>query len=275
MTTSRDLLIEIGTEELPPKALQRMRDALRDSLDTLLTENHLQHGDCQAFAAPRRLAVLIKAVPEAQADRDIAKRGPALQAAFDADGKPTKPAEGFARSCGVAVADLEKLETDKGTWLVFNSSVAGKATTALLPALLEKALKALPMPKRMRWGNSDIEFVRPVHWVVLLFGSEPIKTQVLGMDSGRYTRGHRFHHPENIAITAPDAYAETLRETGNVIADLKERRASIKLQVTAAGEALGGHAHIDPALLDEVTALVEWPVAIAGSFAGRFLEIPA
>jgi len=275
MTATRDLLVEIGTEELPPKALQRMRDALRTSVDTLLTENHLLHGDSHAYATPRRLAVLVKDVPVAQPDRDITKRGPALQAAFDADGNPTKPAEGFARSCGVAVADLEQLETDKGSWLVFNSTTTGKAATEIIPVLLAKALKALPMPKRMRWGNSDIEFVRPVHWVVLLFGSEPIKTQVLGMDSGRYTRGHRFHHPENIAITAPDAYAETLRETGNVIADLKERRASIKLQVTAAGEALGGHAHIDPALLDEVTALVEWPVAIAGSFAGRFLEIPA
>ena len=275
MTTSRDLLIEIGTEELPPKALQRMRDALRDSLDTLLTENHLQHGDCQAFAAPRRLAVLIKSVPEAQADRDIAKRGPALQAAFDADGNPTRPAEGFARSCGVAVADLEKLETDKGTWLVFNSSVAGKATTALLPALLEKALKALPMPKRMRWGSSDIEFVRPLHWIVLLFGSAAVKANILGIDSDCFSRGHRFHHPENIAITSPDAYAETLRKTGMVLADMDQRRASIQTQVSEAGSALGGHAHIDPALLDEVTALVEWPVAITGGFDERFLAVPA
>lgn len=274
MTTTRDLLIEIGTEELPPKALRRMRDALRDSLDALLTENHLQHGDCQAFAAPRRLAVLIKAVPEAQADRKIAKRGPALQAAFDADGNPTKPAEGFAHSCGVAVADLEKLETDKGTWLVFNSSVAGKATTALLPELLEQALRTLPMPKRMRWGSSDIEFVRPLHWIVLLFGSAAIKANILGIDSDCYSRGHRFHHPGNIAITSPDAYAEILRETGMVLADMDQRRASIQTQVSEAGSALGGHAHIDPALLDEVTALVEWPVAITGGFDERFLAVP-
>lgn len=275
MTTTRDLLIEIGTEELPPKALRRMRDALRDSLDALLTENHLQHGDCQAFAAPRRLAVLIKAVPEAQADRKIAKRGPALQAAFDADGNPTKPAEGFAHSCGVAVADLEMLETDKGTWLVFNSSVAGKATTALLPELLEQALRTLPMPKRMRWGSSDIEFVRPLHWIVLLFGSAAIKANILGIDSDCYSRGHRFHHPGNIAITSPDAYAEILRETGMVLADMDQRRASIQTQVSEAGSALGGHAHIDPALLDEVTALVEWPVAITGGFDERFLAVPA
>ena len=275
MTATRDLLVEIGTEELPPKALRRMRDALRTSLNTLLTENHLLHGDSHAYAAPRRLAVLIKDVPEAQPDREITKRGPALQAAFDADGNPTKPAEGFARSCGVAVADLSLLETDKGSWLVFNSTATGKTATEIIPELLAKALKTLPMPKRMRWGSSEIEFVRPVHWIVLLFGSETVKTTLLGIDSDRYTRGHRFHHPANIAITAPDAYAETLRETGSVIADLEERCASIKLQVTAAGEALGGHAHIEPALLDEVTALVEWPVAITGSFDERFLNVPA
>ncbi|HDN69102.1 MAG TPA: glycine--tRNA ligase subunit beta, partial [Gammaproteobacteria bacterium] len=194
MTATRDLLIEIGTEELPPKALGRMRDALQASLDSMLDDNGLAHGDSRAYATPRRLAVVIRDVPVAQADRDITKRGPAVKAAFDADGKPTKPAEGFARSCGVAVSELEEKETHKGSWLVFNSTVTGKATTDLIPALLEKALKALPMPKRMRWGNSDIEFVRPLHWVVLLFGEEPIAANVLGVDSDRYSRGHRFHH---------------------------------------------------------------------------------
>lgn len=275
MRAPRDLLVEIGTEELPPKALRHMRDALRTSLDTLLTENHLIHGDSHAYATPRRLAVLVKDVPVAQSDREITKRGPALQAAFDTDGNPTKPAEGFARSCGVAVTDLEQLETDKGSWLVFNSTATGKAATEIIPRLLAKALKTLPMPKRMRWGNSDIEFVRPVHWVVLLFGSETVKTEVLGIDSNRYTRGHRFHHNENIAINVPAAYAETLQQTGRVIVDMDQRRESIHTQVTAAGVALGGHAHIDLALLDEVTALVEWPVAITGSFDKRFLEVPA
>ncbi len=273
-TATRDLLIEIGTEELPPKALRRMRDALRDSLDTLLTENHLQHGASQAYAAPRRLAVLIKDVPEAQPDREVTRRGPALQAAFDDNGQPTKPAEGFARSCGVAVTELQQLETDKGTWLVFNSTAAGKPATEIIPGLLEKALKTLPMPKRMRWGSSDIEFVRPVHWVVLLFGTDPVKTQILGINSDRYSRGHRFHHPENIAITTPESYAETLQQTGRVIADMEQRRTLIQAQVSEAGSTLGGHAHIDPALLDEVTALVEWPVAITGGFDKRFLEVP-
>jgi len=275
MTASRDLLIEIGTEELPPKALQRMRDALQASLDTLLTENHLQHGSSQAYAAPRRLAVLIRDVPEAQPDREVSKRGPALQAAFDDAGNPTKPAQGFARSCGVEVSELQQLQTDKGTWLAFTSSVAGQPATEIIPALLEKALKALPMPKRMRWGSSDIEFVRPVHWVVLLFGSEPVKTRILGIDSDRYSRGHRFHHPQNIAISSPGEYAESLQNTGMVIADMAQRRALIEAQAHAAGTALGGQAHIDPALLDEVTALVEWPVAISGGFDERFLEVPA
>jgi glycyl-tRNA synthetase beta chain len=275
MTTTRDLLVEIGTEELPPKALRRMRDALQASLDTLLTENHLVHGDSHAYAAPRRLAVLVKDVPATQPDRETTRRGPALQAAFDADGNPTRPAEGFARSCGVAVADLEQLETDKGSWLVFNATATGRATTEILPGLLEKALKALPMPKRMRWGDSEIEFVRPLHWIVLLLGDAPVKTTILGIDSDRYTRGHRFHHPENIAISAPGAYADTLQQAGMVIADMDQRRESIHTQVSEAGAALGGHARIDPALLDEVTALVEWPVAISGGFDERFLEVPA
>jgi len=275
MTATRDLLVEIGTEELPPKALRRMRDALRSSLDTLLTENHLAHGDSHAYAAPRRLAVLIRDVPVGQPDRDITKRGPALQAAFDADGNPTKPAEGFARSCGVTVADLERLETDKGAWLAFNATETGKPATEIIPGLLEKTLRTLPMPKRMRWGDSETEFVRPVHWVLLLFGSEPVRTRLLGIDSDRFTRGHRFHHNENIAVTAPGAYAETLQQSGKVMADMEQRRASIETQDREAGSALGGHAHIDPALLDEVTALVEWPVAISGSFDERFLEVPA
>ena len=275
MSTTRDLLVEIGTEELPPGALSRMRDALQTSLDSLLDENHLAHGASHAYAAPRRLAVIIRDVLVAQPDRDVAKRGPALKAAFDADGKPTKPAEGFARSCGVAVAELEQLETDKGTWLVYNSTETGQAATEIIPALVEKALKALPMPKRMRWGDSDIEFVRPVHWLLLLFGDAPIQAEILGVSSDRYTRGHRFHHNEAIAITEPAAYVETLLETGMVEVDMDQRRESIRTQVTEAGEALGGQAHIDAALLDEVTALVEWPVAISGSFDPRFLEMPA
>ena len=275
MTATRDLLVEIGTEELPPKALRRMRDALHSSLDTLLEENGLAHGISHAYATPRRLAVVITDVAVAQADRDITKRGPAVKAAFDADGNPTKPAEGFARSCGVAVSDLEEMQTPKGSWLVYKSTATGKVATDIIPVLLEKALKVLPMPKRMRWGNSEIEFVRPLHWVVLLFGDEPIAANILGIDSGRYSRGHRFHHNEAIAITTPGVYVKTLQQEGMVEVDMDQRRESIRTQVTEAGAALGGQALIDAALLDEVTALVEWPVAITGSYDPRFLEVPA
>ena len=275
MTECRDLLVEIGTEELPPKALRRMRDALQSSLHTLLDENRLAHGDSHAYATPRRLAVIIRDVPVAQPDRDVTKRGPALKAAFDADGKPTKPAEGFARSCGVTVGELEELQTDKGSWLVYHSTETGQSSSEVIPALIEKALKTLPMPKRMRWGNSDIEFVRPLHWVVLLFGDEAISANVLGVSSDRYSRGHRFHHNEAIAITAADTYVQTLERDGMVAVDMEQRRESIRTQVTEAGAALGGQALIDAALLDEVTALVEWPVAISGSYDPHFLEVPA
>ncbi len=275
MTPSRDLLIEIGTEELPPKALRRMRDALRTSLDTLLDENRLAHGSSHAYATPRRLALLIRDVPVAQPDREVTKRGPALKAAFDADGNPTKPAEGFARSCGVTVSELEELQTDKGSWLVYHSTESGQASSEVLPGLVEKALKTLPMPKRMRWGNSEIEFVRPLHWMVLLFGNEAISANVLGIDSGRYSRGHRFHRNEAIAIATADAYVQTLQQDGMVEVDMERRRDSIRTQVMEAGAALGGQALIDAALLDEVTALVEWPVAISGSYDPHFLEVPA
>ena len=275
MTPSRDLLVEIGTEELPPKALRRMRDALQTSLDTLLDENRLTHGSSHAYATPRRLALLIRDVPVAQPDREVTKRGPALKAAFDTDGKPTKPAEGFARSCGVTVSDLEELQTDKGSWLVYHSTETGQASNEVIPGLVEKALKTLPMPKRMRWGNSDIEFVRPLHWMVLLFGDEAISANVLGISSDRYSRGHRFHRNEPIAIAEAGAYVQTLEQEGMVEADMERRRDSIRTQVMEAAAALGGQALIDAALLDEVTALVEWPVAISGSYDPHFLEVPA
>jgi len=275
MTTCRDLLVEIGTEELPPKALWRMRDALQSALLTLLDENRLAHGDSHAFATPRRLAVLISDVPVAQPDREVTKRGPALKAAFDADGNATKPAEGFARSCGVTVSELEELHTDKGSWLVHHTTETGQPSRDVIPALLVKALKSLPMPKRMRWGNSDIEFVRPLHWMVLLFGDEAITANVFGIDSDRYSRGHRFHHNEAVTLSEAGEYLKTLEQDGMVDADMDRRRASIRTQAMEAAAALGGRALIDAALLDEVTALVEWPVAISGSFDPHFLEVPA
>jgi glycyl-tRNA synthetase beta chain len=275
MSTTRDLLFEIGTEELPPRSLRRLRDSLHTSLTTLLQDNHLGHGASHAFATPRRLAVLIKGLDAAQPDREIVRRGPAISAAFDAAGNPTKPAQGFAGSCGVSVAELERMETDKGAWLVWRSTESGKPAAEIIPELIEKALKALPVPKRMRWGDSSVEFVRPVHWAVLLLGDEPVAAEILGMRCDRYTRGHRFHHNDKIAIAIPADYCDILATTGKVMADMDQRRESIRTQVTEAGAALGGSARIDAGLLDEVTALVEWPVAITGSFDSRFLEVPA
>ena len=275
MTATQDLLVEIGTEELPPKALLRLRDAFHDAVCKLLTENHLAHGASHAYASPRRLALLVRDVPLTQPDREVIKRGPALKAAFDEDGNPTKPAEGFARSCGVSVNDLEQLKTDKGLCLGLRLTETGQAAAAVIPGLIEQALKGLPVPKRMRWGSSMTEFVRPLHWIVLLHGNQPIKATILGIESDRYSRGHRFHHNERIAIAEPGAYVETLETTGHVVVDMDRRRDSIRTQVIEAAEAIGGKARIDAALLDEVTALVEWPVAITGGFDRRFLDVPA
>ncbi|HYQ71228.1 MAG TPA: glycine--tRNA ligase subunit beta, partial [Gammaproteobacteria bacterium] len=275
MTGTADMLFEIGTEELPPKSLRRLRDSLHTSLTSLLQENHLGHADSQAYATPRRLAVLVRDLDLAQPDREVVRRGPAITAAFDAGGKPTKPAVGFARSCGVDVADLVRLETGKGTWLAWRSMQVGRGAADILPELVEKALKALPVSKRMRWGSSSVEFVRPIHWAVLLLGTEPVTAEILGVRCDRYTRGHRFHHNEMIAIDNAADYCEVLASTGQVMADMDQRLESIRTQVIEAGAALGGLTSIDADLLDEVTALVEWPVAITGSFDSRFLQVPA
>ncbi len=235
----------------------------------------LSSGALYRFATPRRLAVLIEQLPVRQADRPLERRGPALSAAFGPDGKPSKAAEGFARSCGVAVADLQRQETDKGAWLIHLSVEPGAATADLIPGIVANALAGLPIPKRMRWGDRDDEFVRPVHWAVLLFGDEVIPATILGVVAGRETRGHRFHHPQPIRLTAPADYARQLANEGQVIADFAERRDAIRVQAEALAAGLRGVAVIKPELLDEVTALVEWPVALAGNFERRFLEVPA
>lgn len=275
MSEVRDLLIEIGTEELPPKALADLALAFETGISEGLAKAGLTHEGIKRFATPRRLAVLIKRLPIQQADRQLERRGPALSAAFGADGRPTKAAEGFARSCGINVADLQRLETDKGAWLIHVSTEAGAATADLIAGIVEAALAALPIPKRMRWGDRDEEFVRPVHWVVLLFGDAVIPARIMGVKAGRETRGHRFHHPEAIRLTAPANYAQQLAAEGKVIADFTERRERVRAQAEAVAARLQGAAVIKPALLDEVTALVEWPVALAGNFEPRFLEVPS
>ncbi len=274
MAEVRDLLVEIGTEELPPKALQSLSAAFADALTAQLGEAGLAFAQLRRFATPRRLAVWIRGLPPAQPDRELERKGPALKAAYDADGNPTKAAQGFARSCGVEVGDLEVRETPKGAWLVYRQRQEGKPTKVLVPAMVEEALARLPIPKRMRWGAGDAEFVRPVHWILMLFGDEVIEGNILGIPADRLTRGHRFHHPAPIEIERPDQYADRLLDPGHVVAVFEERRATIRQQVEAKAAEAGGVAHIDEVLLDEVCALNEWPVAVLGRYEARFLEIP-
>jgi len=270
----RDLLVEIGTEELPPKALRTLSQAFADHFAAALNQARLEFGSLRPFASPRRLAVLVGGLAEQTPDQDIERRGPALRAAFDEDGCPTRAAEGFARSCGVAVEDLDKLETDKGSWLVFRSHQAGQPAARLIPELLHQALESLPIPRRMRWGDGEARFVRPVHWTVLLFGEDVIDAEILGVRTGRASRGHRFHHPGPIEIPAPAEYEVLLESEGRVIADFDRRAETVRARVEAAALELQGRAVIDPALLDEVTAMVEWPVAVTGQFEERFLAVP-
>ena len=275
MSERRDLLIEIGTEELPPKALRRLSLAFADAMNKELAATGLRPEKTLVYAAPRRLALLIKALPVSQADRESVRRGPALTAAFDDDGCPTQAAIGFAGSCSVDVEALDRLETAKGSWLSYRVVEKGQATAALVPGLLVKSLAALPIPTRMRWGDRDDEFVRPIHWVVLLFGDEVIDAHILGVKTGRNTHGHRFHHPQGMYLAEPEAYLPLLETEGHVLPDYAARREAVRAQVVEQANLLGGEALIDDDLLDEVTALVEWPVAISGQFDTDFLQVPS
>jgi glycyl-tRNA synthetase beta chain len=272
---SNDLLIEIGTEELPPKALKSLMESFASQVVAGLEHAGIAHGGHRAFATPRRLAVRVADVAHSQPERTVERKGPALQAAYDSEGRPTKAAEGFARSCGVGVDALQRLETEKGSWLAYRGVKEGEATAALLPGIVDQALSRLPIPKRMRWGDSEAEFVRPVHWVVLLHGTEVVPATVLGIESGRVTRGHRFHGDGSIELDEPREYETRLREAGYVIADFGERMRYIEKHVIQQAEALGGRAVIEPELLEEVSALVEWPVPVAGGFDPDFLRVPA
>ncbi|MEJ2390848.1 MAG: glycine--tRNA ligase subunit beta [Gammaproteobacteria bacterium] len=274
MAEARDLLIELGTEELPPKALLRLSNAFAAAIRQGLAQAELAYANIQPFASPRRLAILVTDLQTQQADKDQERRGPALQAAFDEQGNPTKAAQGFARSCGVDVSVLETLETDKGSWLVYRARVKGNTAASLLPDIINTALNQLPIPKRMRWADLDAQFVRPVHWVVLLFGDEVIDTEILSVRSGRETWGHRFLANQPIYLPAPGEYEVLLESEGKVIANFARRRDAIRGQIEQAAHQLDGAAVIDDDLLDEVTAMVEWPVAVIGNFEQRFLEVP-
>lgn len=271
---AQDFLVEIGTEELPPKALQRLAHAFAQGVESELTQADLAYGEVHVYAAPRRLALWIESVALAQQDKLIERRGPAKQAAFDAEGQASKALQGFARSCGVDVTQLKEIETDKGTWMAYEQLQPGSKTVDLLADMVNNALAKLPIPKRMRWGASDVEFVRPVHWVVMMLGDEVVPAEVLGKQAGNKTQGHRFHAPQEISISQPSEYALILREQGFVLADFAQRRQAIKEQVLKLAESFNACAEIDEDLLDEVTALNEWPVAVMGEFDEAFLTVP-
>ena len=271
---AEDFLFELGTEELPPLALPELERALAESLRSALAAAGIAHGELVSYAAPRRLAVLIRSLATRQGEQRIKRRGPPVSAAFDKQGQPTRAATAFADSCGVSLETLGRIHEGKGEFLYFEATQPGAETASLLPSMVQAALDALPIPKRMRWGASEAQFVRPVHWVVLRLGAAVLPARILDTDSGGRSRGHRFHAPGWLDIDAPARYADILREQGHVIASFAERRDMIRHQVTTSAAAQGGTAVLDESLLDEVTALVEWPVAVVGRFDERFLALP-
>lgn len=271
---SATLLVELGTEELPPRALPALSAAFGSHVRTALESAGLEFGYVSLHATPRRLAISIEALAERQPDRVEQRRGPAVRAAFDDAGAPTKAALGFARSCGVDVSELGRTSDGKGEWLAYELRVPGRPVEALVPEIVTDALAALPIPKRMRWGAGSAEFVRPVHWLVAMYGTRVIECEILGARAGRVTRGHRFHHPDPIELNDANAYAAALASPGHVVTDFAERRRRVLAAVEAAAQAHNGTALVADELLDEVTALVEWPVAVTGSFDTHFLELP-
>lgn len=271
-----DFLVELGTEELPPKALRGLEEAFASGVRVGLEKAALEHGDVVSYATPRRLAVWVKKLAARQPDQELKRRGPPVAAAFDASGAPTRAALAFAASCGTTVESLQRIEEGKGTFLFFVGTKGGSAVTELLPGIVKASLDALPIPRRMRWGSSDAEFVRPVHWLLMLYGKDVVPVTLLDTVAGDLTQGHRFHAPKPVRVTSPAAYAGILEKRGYVRPNFAERRDLIRAQVTTAASAAGtgARALIGHALLDEVTALVEWPVPIIGRFEQRFLALP-
>jgi glycyl-tRNA synthetase beta chain len=267
-------LVEIGTEELPPKNLLELATAFGDGIIAGLDEAGLRHGRVHMHATPRRLAVLIERLALQQPDQDIQRRGPPVTAAFDAGGQPTRAALAFAESNGCAVSALARIQEPKGEFLFYRGTREGAPARALLPGIVDRSLAALPIARRMRWGAREIQFVRPVHWVVMLHGRDVIECEILGIATGRVTRGHRFHAPKAISLSSPAQYLKQLERRGYVLADIRQRRERIREGVSTAAREAGGEALIGEALLDEVTALVEWPVPLVGRIDERFLDLP-
>ncbi len=273
--TTQNFLVEIGTEELPPKALKTLATSFADNVEAELNHAGLSFDKIEWFAAPRRLAVKVLNLATQQPSKEIEKRGPAVSAAFDAEGKPTKAAEGWARGCGITVDQAERIATDKGEWLVHRAKIEGQPTKNLLNSIVVNALAKLPIPKPMRWADKTVQFIRPVHTVAMLLGDELIEGEILGVASARTIRGHRFLGEKEFDIQHADQYPQLLREKGSVVADFNERKAEILAKSQAKATALGGVADIDESLLEEVTSLVEYPNVLAAKFEERFLAVPA
>lgn len=275
MIMKENFLVEIGTEELPPKALKTLATSFADNVEAELNQAGLSFDKIEWFAAPRRLAVKVLNLATQQPSKEIEKRGPAVSAAFDAEGKPTKAAEGWARGCGITVEQAERIATDKGEWLVHRAKIEGQPTKNLLNDIVANALAKLPIPKPMRWADKTVQFIRPVHTVTMLLGDELIEGEILGVASARTIRGHRFLGEKEFEIQHADQYPQLLREKGSVVADFNERKAEILAKSQAKATALGGVADIEESLLEEVTSLVEYPNVLAAKFEERFLAVPA
>ena len=273
--TTQNFLVEIGTEELPPKALKTLATSFADNVEAELNQAGLTFDKIEWFAAPRRLAVKVLNLATQQPSKEIEKRGPAVSAAFDAEGNPTKAAEGWARGCGITVEQAERIATDKGEWLVHRAKIEGQPTKNLLNGIVANALAKLPIPKPMRWADKTVQFIRPVHTVTMLLGDELIEGEILGVASARTIRGHRFLGEKEFEIQHADQYPQLLREKGSVVADFNERKAEILAKSQAKATALGGVADIEESLLEEVTSLVEYPNVLAAKFEERFLAVPA
>ena len=273
--TTQNFLVEIGTEELPPKALKTLATSFADNVEAELNQVGLSFDKIEWFAAPRRLAVKVLNLATQQPSKEIEKRGPAVSAAFDAEGKPTKAAEGWARGCGITVDQAERIATDKGEWLVHRAKIEGQPTKNLLNDIVANALAKLPIPKPMRWADKTVQFIRPVHTVTMLLCDELIDGEILGVASARTIRGHRFLGEKEFEIQHADQYPQLLREKGSVVADFNERKAEILAKSQAKATALGGVADIEESLLEEVTSLVEYPNVLAAKFEERFLAVPA
>ncbi len=270
---TENCLVELGTEELPPKALKSLGEAFATQFEAALTQADLSFDSVSWFAAPRRLAVYVSGLAEGQADKVVEKRGPAVSAAFDADGNPTKAAQGWARGNGIDVADAERLVTDKGEWLLHKAHVPGQSVVELLEGLINQAVSKLPIPKPMRWGNYNTQFIRPVHTLCVLYGSEVVNVSVLGLTSGRVVQGHRFHGEGRFELDHADNYASAL-EQQYVLADFEARKDKVRQQLEDAAQSLSLKPDYNEDLLEEIASLVEWPVVLQAGFDEAFLAVP-